>query len=89
MTQGILSLGSDPWQPVLADWEPKSALQGCSVAEGENVASVHKGGGVAPLCLAGGGCPLPVAPACRQLNHGGLALTAAGKTQSDLHPCRG
>ena len=87
MTQGILSLGSDPRQPVLTDREPKSALQGCSIAEGENVASVHKGGGVAPLSLAGGGCPLPVAPACRQLIYGGLALTTGGKAQNDLHPC--
>lgn len=84
---GILSLSSDPRQPVLVDWEPKSALQGCSIAEGENVGSVHKGGGVASPCLAGGCCLLPMSPACRQLIYGGLALTTGGKTQSDLHPC--
>lgn len=34
---GVLSLSSDPRQPVLVDWEPKFALQGCSIAEGEKV----------------------------------------------------
>lgn len=59
MTQGILSLGSDPYQPVLADSEPKSALQACSFAESENVARVRNGGGAAPPCLAGVLAPWP------------------------------
>lgn len=73
VTQGILTFSNDPRQPVLAVWEAKSALQGCTIAEGENVGGIHKDGGVAPPRLAGGGCPLPVAPACRQLSCG-LAL---------------
>lgn len=89
MTQGTLSLSSDPQQPVLADRELKPALQGCSFAECENVSGTHKCGGAAPPCLAGSGCSLSMATACQQLIYGGLALAAGGRTQRDMHPCQG
>lgn len=86
--QGVLSLGSDPQQPVLADWEPKSALQGWPNDEGESVASVHKGGGMTHSWVATGGWPLPRALACQQFIPCGLAVAIGGRTQCDLYLCQ-
>lgn len=86
--ESVLSLGSDPQQPTLADWKPKSSLQGWSNAEGESVASVHKGGGVTHSGVAAGGQPLPKTLACQQFIPCGLALTIGSRTQCDLHPCQ-
>lgn len=77
-----------PSAACFADQESKPALQGCFIAECENVDIIHKCGGVAPPCLAGGGCSLSMATACQQLIYGGLALAAGGKTQRDMHPCQ-
>lgn len=96
----ILSLSSDPQHPVLDDREAKSALQGCSAAEGEKH-SQHpqrcSGGQVDPPCLASSGWPspgatkrlLPMALVCQQLIYSGLAPTASGKARCNLHPHRG
>lgn len=87
--QGVLSLGSDSQQPVLADWEPKSALQGWSNDEGESVANIHKDGGVTLPWVSGQcGWPLPIALACPQFIPCVLAVTIGGRTQCDLHLCQ-